>query len=295
MFRCGRAGTGCERELNNSGVPDIPFPRMLTWDSYFDRIVSLHLQFKTALRAFDGFKESEQAMRRYAESELEDVRKLVAEGAQRENIDPQSTWPYDKEAAAKYLDGTKERALETLKNLGERLQQYEFILRVAMFEGFMKDMHRAILSSRPVLLRPDRQIPFGKLISKGFDSVLQEEIEREIQILDRKSVAEKADYFLKRLGISWFEGSIVPMLDAVVRARNELLHENQDRRLTYGEVLFMELTTVSVPIATLAQSALLYPGTCSLPMGMTEDDAKKFLQGTGTSKASPGDLPATER
>ena len=147
----------------------------------------------------------------------------------------------------------------------------------------MKDIHREILASYPALLKDDRQVPLGKLVAKGIDDILREEVDREVQILDRKSTAEKAEYFLKRLGISWFNGTIVPILGKAIKARNEMLHENPDRTPTRGEVLFMELATMSVPTATMAQAALLYPKVCGLPMSMSEEDAQKFLP--GASKA----------
>jgi len=131
-FRCWRVGVGCGLALNSLALRRYD-DFMLDWETYFDRIVSLHVQFRTALRAFDGFRESDEAMRRFAEAELEETRKMVDEAAKREQVDPQSTWPYDKEAAAEYLEGSKERALKTLTHLGARLQQYEFILRVTIF------------------------------------------------------------------------------------------------------------------------------------------------------------------
>lgn len=256
---------------------------MITWEAYFNRITELHLQFKTARRALQRFRESSEAVRQYAEGELQEIRKLVDEGARSQHVDPQSTWPYNSESAAKYLDAATDSALRTLGDFEGRLQQYEFILRVTIFEGLMKDIHREILASYPGLLKEDRQVPLGKLVANGIDDVLREEIDREVQILDRKSTAEKAEYFVKRLGISWFDGTIVPILDKAIKARNEMLHENPDRTPTRGEVLFMELATMSVPTATLAQAALLYPKTCSLPMSMSEEDAKKFLPGASNA------------
>jgi hypothetical protein len=250
---------------------------MITWEAYFNRIVGLRLQFKIALTALKGFKESPEALRRYAEEELEGIRALVDKGAKSQHIEPQSTWPYNNESAAKYLDSAKESALRTLGDVEGRLRQYEFILRVTIFEGFMKDIHRAILTSAPTLLKDDRQIPLGKLVVKGFDEILQEEVEREVQILDRKSTIDKAEYFLKRLGISWFDGTMIPILDSAIQARNTMLHENPDHLPTAGEQLFMELSTIGVPVATMAQAALLYPKSCSFPISMNEEDAKVFL------------------
>jgi hypothetical protein len=114
-------------------------------------------------------------------------------------------------------------------------------------------------------------------VSKGSDEIIREEIDREVQTLDRKSTGEKADYFLRRLGIGWFGGTIVPLLDMVVGLRNQMLHENPERMPTDTEMALLGLVTMGVPVATVAQAAILYPTAFSLPKNMSEEDARKFL------------------
>lgn len=158
---------------------------------------------------------------------------------------------------------------------------------MTIFESLMKDIHRAILEDQPTLLREDRQVPLGKLLAKGQDEVLREEIEREVQMLDRKSVEDKADYFFRRLGINWFGGAIVPFLNHAVKVRNEMLHENPDRVVNEKDLFFLNLATFSVPIATLAQAALLYPRSFTPPMNITEEDARKFFLDANRKSGSP--------
>ena len=140
----------------------------------------------------------------------------------------------------------------------------------------------------PSLLKADRQIPLGRLVSKGRDDVVHEEIEREVQALDRESSKKKAEYFVNRLGINWFGGTIVPILDGVLRLRNEMLHENPDRMVHDTELVSLNLVTTAVPLATLAQAALLYPDAFKLPAHLKEKDARKFLpRGTATNSVGP--------
>ena len=148
---------------------------------------------------------------------------------------------------------------------------------MAIFEGFLKDLHREILKIRPDLLREERTIPLGKLVSQGADSVIAEEIEREVQTLDRQSVEKKADYFRDRLGISWFGHTIVPIMEAVIEARNEILHENADREITQFESIGLPIVTIALPLACTAQAAVLYPGSCRLPSGMDEATVRASL------------------
>ena len=148
---------------------------------------------------------------------------------------------------------------------------------MTVFESFLKEVHRTILKAVPSLLKHDRQIDLGRLVSKSKDVVVHEEIEREVQTLDRESAKKKAEYFLKRLGINWFDGTIIPILDGVLRLRTEMLHENPDRMVHDTELLSLNLVTTSVPLATLAQTALLYPDAFKLPLHVKKEDAQKFL------------------
>ncbi|MGB9074711.1 MAG: hypothetical protein WCC22_18890 [Terriglobales bacterium] len=250
---------------------------MITWEAYFNRLAGLHLQFETARRALQIFGENRETVERHASEQLEELREMIRAAAKNKGKDPQSTWVYNEGAVAKYLHGTKENLIRTMIDVSGRLQQYEYILHVTVFESFMKDVHRAILASTPSLLRADRPVRLGKLVSKGRDEVVREEIEREVQQLDRKSTDEKAHYFLNRLGISWFDGNIVPILDGVIRLRNEMLHENPDRMVQDNELPLLNLVTTAVPLATVAQAAVLYRGQFALPVHMTEEDARKFL------------------
>jgi hypothetical protein len=265
---------------------------MVTWEAYFDRIIGVQVQLNMARKALDGFAQSEEAVDRYATEELRGLRELIHEGAEKAGKDPQSTWVYDEDAIAKYLDSAKEGAVSSLVNVKERLKQYEYILQVAILESFLKDIHRAVLTADVSLLKADRQVPLGKLVSKGSDEIIREEIDREVQTLDRKSTEEKADYFLRRLGIGWFGGTIVPILDKVVRLRNDILHENPERMPGDAEMMLLGLVTMSIPLATMAQAAVLYPAAFSLPRNLSEEDARKFLPSqTSAGTAAEDSLP----
>jgi hypothetical protein len=39
---------------------------MITFETYFERIVTLHLQFDTARKALEGFGKNQQTLERYA-------------------------------------------------------------------------------------------------------------------------------------------------------------------------------------------------------------------------------------
>lgn len=56
---------------------------MITWDAYFDRLVDLRLQFDLARKALDGFEGSKEALAEYADKQLEDLRKIFQEAAEK--------------------------------------------------------------------------------------------------------------------------------------------------------------------------------------------------------------------
>jgi hypothetical protein len=140
---------------------------MITWEAFFDRIIGVQVQLNMARKALDGFAQSQEALERYATEELRDLREIIREGAEKAGKDPQSTWVYDEAAVAKYLDGAREGAVRSLVDVKGRLRQYEYILQVAILEGFLKDIHRAALTADASRLKPDRQVPLGSSCPRG--------------------------------------------------------------------------------------------------------------------------------
>jgi hypothetical protein len=250
---------------------------MITFEAYFDRLVALHVQFNTARKAMDGFVKNSGTLEQYAAEDFAEMRGILTEAAKKQNISPESTWLYDNEAINKYLEGTKSHTIKMLTDAQQRLRQYEFILHVTILEDLMKEVHRELLTANPSLLREDRQIPLGRLVAKGGADVIREEIEREVQALDRESTKKKAEYFFERLGINWLPG--VDVLHIAIRLRNEMLHENPDRTVNELEYAIMQAASMFVPFLVIAQAALLYPKVCQLPLNMTEDDVGKLFAG----------------
>jgi hypothetical protein len=126
-----------------------------------------------------------------------------------------------KEITPEWMAGHLEKSLL-------RLDQNYLILTVALFETLMKDIHRAILRQTPTLLRGDRLIHLGAIVAKGTEAIIEEEIEREVLAIDRKSVQERVRYFDERLRVSWGPSEVVDHLVRIVGLRNRILHEEPD-------------------------------------------------------------------
>lgn len=250
---------------------------MISWRSYFERVVNLKTQFDLAGTAIDGWGHSQEALDRYATEELEDLRSIFRRAAEEKGEDAEAMWVFaDSQRVNEYLDHVRTTVPQRLPDVKARLVQNEYLLHVAIFESFMKSIHREILRATPKLLQPNRAVELGKLISQGQDAILGAEIEREVQALDRQTTQKKAEYFRDRLGIDWFGGTAVPLLDGVIKLRNVILHEDPDRLVGEAEHALLALITTAVSFATVAGAAVLYPAACSLPEGMREDDARIF-------------------
>ncbi len=253
---------------------------MISWEQYFDRLISLNMQFEIARKIHAGFMGTTEAVDKYLLGELDDIRKLMGEAAKRTGIDPSGTWAYTTEGVDKYLNELRNDLPSQLRNVENRLRQNELLLRVAVFEAFMKDLHREILRQKPLLLRPERQISLGRLASIGLEAVLAEEIEREVQGLDRKSTRERTDYFRRRLGIDWFDGKIVPLLEIVIETRNGILHDDPDKVIADGVIGIAYITCLSIPWVSLVQAAVLYPSGFKMIEGVSKEEVMEvFFKG----------------
>ena len=243
---------------------------MLDWEQYFDRLVGLKIEFELAKKALEDWSGNPEMIRKHAEEDFASLREMISKSLTERSVDEKSHWISNANSVASYLETAQKQATKGATEFKSRLSQNEFLLQVAIFEGFLKDLHREILKIRPDLLREDRTVPLGKLVSQGADSIVAEEIEREVQALDRQSVEKKADYFRDRLGINWFDHTIVPIMEAVVNARNEILHQNPDRKLSKFESIGLSMVTMMLSLACIVQAAVLYPGSCKGPKGIDE-------------------------
>jgi hypothetical protein len=120
----------------------------------------------------------------------------------------------------------------------------------------MKSIHREVLQNNPKLLSPDRTISLGRLTALGMDALIKEEVERAVQILDRKSTAERAETFDK-IGLPWK----IPAdkVDAVILLRNEILHENMDKPVTGTQIGDCRNITLEVPLRVCCAGLKRYP------------------------------------
>ena len=232
---------------------------MIDIDDFLKRITTIAMQFDLAFEAIAGFRGSEEALRVYANKELDDLRKMIGEAAKKSDIDLNQHWVFTEAGAEKYITGLKEEIDPRLEEVGNRLRQNKIVMLMAVFEATMKDIHREVLRAKPSLLRPDRGIPLGRLIATSKEEILDEEIEREVHALDRKNIEDRAKYFDERLNLDWFGGTIVPVARISCDLRNNILHTDPDVVVSDFDVNTTYLVAFSLPTVCIIQGALLYP------------------------------------
>lgn len=156
-------------------------------------------------------------------------------------------------------DEAKGKFVQSVETALNGVNQNELILMVALFEMQMKEIHREILRQEPVLLNTERQIPLGKIIAEGVDGILQLEIEREVQSLDRKTVDERATYFQQRLGLDWRSAVELQAVRRMIEARNKLLHEQPNMTVTNDQLQEVRTVILGLPFHCCEQCIKKHP------------------------------------
>lgn len=169
------------------------------------------------------------------------------------------------------------------------MNQNQLIMQVTLFESFMKDIHREILSRNPKLLNPKRQVPIARIFATGLDAVLEEEVEREVISLDRKSIKDRCDYFKNRLLVDWsFDGTVYPLIERSLNMRNEILHGDTDTKVEDSHLQITFAITTGITIVTIVQCHLLYPDAFQPPTH-AEGLLTQFRKGMKTQNMQDAD------
>jgi len=253
---------------------------MLSWEEYFDRIINVQVQFDLTRKALAVFQETPEAVQKYMEGEIGEIRNILTEKKVEQPDEVKQHWAFTPEGTSKFFASVKADIPKRISEIENRINQNELIMRVTLYDAFMKDIHREILRQKPTLLKSDRQIALGKLISTEKDKIVEEEILREVQSLDRKNTEDKAKYFKKTLGIQWFDDKIVPLLDDVLEQRNLILHETPDEKIKKVDLDLVHVVCFAIPWITIAQAAVLYPGGFKMIDGLDEVKARTFIRTT---------------
>ena len=217
------------------------------------------MQCEMARESFVIIKETPEAIAKYTERELRKFQNLVSERSEKTKTDTSGHWAFSKDGVETFVSGQRDYLPKKLEASENRINQNELILMMAVFESIMKDIHREVLRQKPSLLKPDRKIDLGRIISTGSSSVIEEEIEREVTSLDRKNLDEKCRYFEATLDLSWGDKFVLNSVKKSLRKRNIILHEDPDTVIDQKDNMFALLASMTIPLFCIAQGSVLYP------------------------------------
>lgn len=266
---------------------------MLSWENYWKRYIDIFIQSDLARKAMSAFRDTSEAVRKYATDEFEVLRKDIHDHLEKRGLNPHETWIYDNAKIEKYLNDTMTAVPTRLQSIENRINQNQLIIIVALFEAFMKDIHREVLRQNPGLLNSDRKVSIGRILGEGLNSVVEEEIAREVHGLDRKTIEERCEYFKNRLSIDWsFNDTMPPLLKYALESRNAILHENPDLEISESDVTVAMIVCMAIPMVAMVQAHLHYPDGFVLPdhsENMTrlfrkEIEAKHKIRADGTNR-----------
>ncbi len=256
---------------------------MIDGKAYFERLAAVKMQFDLARRALDGFLTSKDAVDKYCEEELNDLRDLISKAQQSKGIDIKQHGIFTADGASSYIESIKAHTNDRIDDVKNRISQNELILMIALFEKQMKDVHREILKHNPSLLSPDRQVPLGRIIELSYQQVIEEEIEREVSKWDRLNIRKRCEYFSTRLNIDWFDGHIVPLAEYVLDIRNKILHEDEGLVVTGDDLGMTYVVCGSLVSICILQASVLYPDAFKWGE-MSTDGIRELMEKQGRIK-----------
>ena len=147
------------------------------------------------------------------------------------------------------------------------LNSSELIIRVALFEAFLKDIHRHALLDKPQLLslcKPNRPIPLKDIFKGEFDRFKLAEIDRQVRETDRLTTKEKAKFFQRRLKLPWdnaadVERDLVKRIAELTDLRHRLVHCDHNAHVSGNDIDDARTLLLKVPTSCIHAAVNIYP------------------------------------
>ncbi|HOD36417.1 MAG TPA: hypothetical protein PLR20_14545 [Syntrophales bacterium] len=158
-----------------------------------------------------------------------------------------------------------------LKEIGNRLNQNEFILTFSILEVFLEDIYREILKQYPLLLKSDKHIKLGRILARGLDVVLKEEIENEVRSWSFDSVKDKVNRFKNRLKIELPKELIKDFYDCN-ETRNNLVHRDPDLEVKEESLNILRKLSLTLPLLVIGKAKSIYPKCFHESLGLPQKD-----------------------
>ena len=231
---------------------------MINLNNYIERIIGIYLQCRFATEAMDRLPADDWGLPEYIEWESNFISEFSKNFSSIPGI---LKTRYLKSDIQKLSEYWTEKLRNYLHNAYIPTNQNFILMSLAIFESFLKDVHREILFKKPKLLKTDRKIELGRLVDSGYEKIIEEEIERRVQSLDRKSIQDRAKYFAENLKISWSDNpEPIKQVSDLNDLRNRILHENSDEEVSSETILSALLLLIVIPSTLYLSGRQIYTG-----------------------------------
>lgn len=111
--------------------------------------MSLFTEYDLTRKAISGFQDTPGAAKKYAQDEVENLKKDLIEHAKKAELDLNNSWILNDKKIQSFIEFYLNSLPDRLGEVKNRINQNELIMRVTLFEVFMKDVHREILKQKP--------------------------------------------------------------------------------------------------------------------------------------------------
>ena len=197
---------------------------MINISLFTDRIVTMLEQYHIASLAAKHMSESSDALTAYSRAKARELHDFLSISKHKEVF---NNTKLATESLSETSDRLKVKAARSLADYQSTLRQYTLVLLYSAWEAFLKDAIRELLRQYPSLLKEDRTIPLGKLVSKGEKAVLYDEVEREIDALDRKEIGARLNHISSVYGlVEAFDPARISVFKRSSEQRNQILHHS---------------------------------------------------------------------
>jgi hypothetical protein len=142
-----------------------------------------------------------------------------------------------------------------------RLNASELILRVALFEAYMKEIHRHALRARPTILslsKPKRTVTLKELFAHDFPHFQSSEIDRQVREADHLGTKKLAVFFQRRLKLKWGDADVIEMVCRLVQLRHQIIHQDANAAVSPRDIAEARCLFLSIPKTCFEQALKIY-------------------------------------
>ena len=231
---------------------------MINLNNFIERIIGMFLQCRFATEAMNRLDGDDSGLSEHIERESKEITEFLGYISSFRGVVKKRYLSADIQKLTEYWANKLSNDISKAYTANN---QNFIIMGLAIFESFLKDVHRAILFKEPKLLGADRKIDLGRLVDSGYIKIIEEEIERKVVSLDRKSIQDRAKYFAEDLKIPWSDGDeLIEQVSDLNDLRNRILHENPDEEVSSDKILSALLLLIVIASTLFFRGRKIYTG-----------------------------------